>query len=110
MDLEQIVYNLVLHGGNARGEAYEALDAAEEGDFEKAAQVLDKALAHDEPAPPAHRFQALVLRAAMAVSQDNKPLARTLLTEARQLQLADNEQATLTAEFLRADDLEKMLD
>ena len=80
-----------------------------EGNFESAAQMLDKALAHDEPAPPTHRVQALVLRAALAVSLDDKPLARTLLTEARQIQLNDDEQAGLTAEFQRADDLEQML-
>lgn len=43
MDLEQIIFNLVLHGGNARGEAYEALDAAEKGDFEAAEKHLEKA-------------------------------------------------------------------
>ena len=52
------------------------------GDFEAAAQMLDKALAQDEPAPPAHRFQALVLRASLAISLDDQPLARTLLSQA----------------------------
>ena len=80
-----------------------------EGDFEKAAQMLDKALAHDELSPSVHRVQALILRAALAISLDDKPLARTLLTEARQIQLNDDEQAVLMTEFQRADDLEMML-
>ena len=80
------------------------------GDFESAAQMLDKALAHNEPASAMHRVQALVLRAAIAVSLDDKSLARSLLTEARQIQLNDDEQAVLAAEFQRADDLEQMLD
>lgn len=81
-----------------------------EGDFESAAKMLDKALAQDEPAPPVHRFQALVLRAALAISLNDKPLAKTTLTAARQIQLNADESAALTAEFLRVDDLERMLD
>jgi hypothetical protein len=80
-----------------------------EGDFESAANMLDKALAHDETAPPVHRVQALILRAALAVSLDDKPLARTLLAAARQIQLNDEEQAALKAELERANDLEQML-
>lgn len=78
-------------------------------DYEKAAQMLDKALAEDEPASPIDRVQALVLRAAVAVSMDDKPLARTLLTQAREIPLTDDQRATLTADFQRADDLERML-
>lgn len=59
MDLEQIVYNLVLHGGNARGEAYEALDAAEEGDFEKAKKHLQKA---DEEFYAGHDYQNMLVQ------------------------------------------------
>src|SRR5262245_22858811 len=80
-----------------------------EGDFESAAQLLDKALAHDETTPPMHRFQALVLRAALAISLGDKALATILLTQVRQIQLNDDEQAVLTAELQRADDLEQML-
>ena len=36
------------------------------GDFAGAAKMMDKALADEQPAPPAHRFQALVLRAGLA--------------------------------------------
>ena len=81
-----------------------------EGDFEAAAQMLDKALAHHEPAPPVHRLQALVLRAALAVSLDDQSLARKLLSEMRQIQLRDDERTTLTDELQRADDLEQMLE
>lgn len=59
MDLEQIVYNLVLHGGNARGEAYEALDAAEEGDFDKAEKHLQKA---DEEFYAGHEYQNMLVQ------------------------------------------------
>lgn len=59
MDLEQIIYNLVLHGGNARGEAYEALDAAEEGDFEKAEKKLEKA---DDEFYAGHEYQNMLVQ------------------------------------------------
>ncbi|RFA32205.1 PTS lactose/cellobiose transporter subunit IIA, partial [Virgibacillus dokdonensis] len=36
MNGEEIMMQLILHGGNARGAAYEALDAAEEYDFTEA--------------------------------------------------------------------------
>jgi len=57
VDLEQIVYNLVLHGGNARAEAYEALDAAENGDFEAAQMHLDKA---DDEFYAGHEYQNML--------------------------------------------------
>jgi catechol 2,3-dioxygenase-like lactoylglutathione lyase family enzyme len=80
-----------------------------EGDFAKAAQLLDKALAQDEPAPVVHRVQALVLRASLAISLDDKPLAQKLLADVRQLPLEDKDRAALTAELQRADDLEQLL-
>ncbi|AFM41460.1 phosphotransferase system cellobiose-specific component IIA [Desulfosporosinus acidiphilus SJ4] len=54
LDLEQIILNLVLHGGNARGKAYEALDAAEEGNFEQAEKNLEEA---DQEFYEGHKYQ-----------------------------------------------------
>lgn len=84
------------------------------GDFEAAAQALDKALldttqADDAPVPPVHRVQALVLRASLAVSLNDRALAETLLSDARQIPLEAQEREALAAELLRADDLWKML-
>lgn len=79
------------------------------GDFAKAAQLLDKALAQDEPVPLAHRVQALVLRAGLAVSMDDKSLASKLLDEVRALPLQDDERAELADVLQRANDLEQML-
>lgn len=81
-----------------------------EGDFAAAARMLDNALAQPDPVPPAHRVQALVLRAALAFSLDDRELARTCLLEARSIPLAPHERDALAAEWQRADDLEKMLD
>jgi hypothetical protein len=81
-----------------------------EGDFAKAAQMMDKALAQKEPVPPVHLVQALVLRAGLAISLDDKALARTFLTQVRQIELEAHERDALTAELQRADDLEKLID
>lgn len=59
LDLEKIVLNLILHGGNARGKAYEAIDAAEEGDFELAEKNLEEA---DEEFYEGHVYQNLLIQ------------------------------------------------
>ncbi|WP_077614093.1 PTS lactose/cellobiose transporter subunit IIA [Caenibacillus caldisaponilyticus] len=56
---EETIFQLILHGGNARGEAYEALDAAEEFDFEKAEQHLKEA---EKEFSEAHKAQTEVIR------------------------------------------------
>src|SRR5699024_425398 len=43
MNYEEIMTQLILHGGNARGAAYEALDEAEEYNFEKAEKLMEEA-------------------------------------------------------------------
>ncbi|SDJ08989.1 PTS lactose/cellobiose transporter subunit IIA [Natribacillus halophilus] len=45
---------LILHGGNARGAAYEALDAAEEEDFEGAEAKLEEA---EQEFVAGHKYQ-----------------------------------------------------
>src|SRR5699024_11297046 len=50
---------LILHGGNARGAAYEALDEAEEYNFEKAEELLEEA--HEEFVQ-AHKYQTQVVQ------------------------------------------------
>ena len=54
MDLEKAIYHLVLYGGNARGIAYGALDAAEEFQFEKAEELLQQA---EEELMKGHKWQ-----------------------------------------------------
>ena len=79
------------------------------GDFEAATKMLDNALAQIEAAPVAHRVQALVLRASLAVSLDDHESAKHLLKEVRQMPLADDERALLAEAFEKTSDLEKMI-
>lgn len=43
MDLEQIVFTIISHAGNARSNSFEALKHAREGNFEEAEKWLNKA-------------------------------------------------------------------
>ena len=52
---EEVIFTIILHAGNARAEAYEALRAAQAGDFAKAAEHLRQA---EEEVSAAHRVQA----------------------------------------------------
>lgn len=61
-NLEQIIFSLVLHGGNARAKAYKALDAAEDGDFELAEKCLEEA---DEEFYEGHDYQNLLIQGQM---------------------------------------------
>lgn len=56
---EEAVFKLILHGGNARGEAYEALDAAEDFNFEEAQKHLDAA---EDEFLKGHKWQTETIR------------------------------------------------
>lgn len=58
MNTEEISFELILHGGNARAFSYEALKAAREGDFELARKKLHQA---DEELKAAHEIQSTIL-------------------------------------------------
>lgn len=64
MDLEKNIYNLVLHGGNARGEAYEAIDAAAEFDFARAEDHLQQA---EKELEHGHKWQTELVQTAEEV-------------------------------------------
>jgi PTS system cellobiose-specific IIA component len=53
--MEEVIFEIILHAGNARAEAYDALRAAQAGDFVKAAEHLQLA---EEEVAAAHRAQA----------------------------------------------------
>lgn len=56
---ETIIFEIILHAGNARAEAYDALRAARAGDFAKARQHLAAAEAE---AGIAHKAQAGIIQ------------------------------------------------
>jgi PTS system cellobiose-specific IIA component len=56
---EEIVFEIILHAGNARAEAYDALRAAQAGDFDGAREYLKRA---EEELGIAHRVQADIIQ------------------------------------------------
>jgi PTS system cellobiose-specific IIA component len=57
--METIIFEIILHAGNARAEAYAALRAAQDGDFAAAEEHLKLA---DEEIGIAHRTQADIIQ------------------------------------------------
>lgn len=60
MNQEEQAFKLILHGGNARGEAYEAIDLAEEFKFEEAEEKIKAAEAEMKEG---HQYQTEAVRA-----------------------------------------------
>lgn len=58
--LEAEIFEIISHGGDARGYAYEALKTAREGDFEKADELLEKS---QEELDIAHNTQTKLIQA-----------------------------------------------
>ncbi|MFH0800871.1 MAG: PTS lactose/cellobiose transporter subunit IIA [bacterium] len=59
MNTEEIAFELILYGGNARAFSYEALRAAREGDFELAREKFQQA---GEELKAAHEIQSTLLQ------------------------------------------------
>ncbi|MEH7505214.1 PTS lactose/cellobiose transporter subunit IIA [Neobacillus drentensis] len=58
-NLEAIIFQIILHGGNGRSAAMEALQAAKQGDFEGARQKLKEA---DNAMNEAHHIQTSLIQ------------------------------------------------
>jgi cellobiose PTS system EIIA component len=56
---EQVIFEIIIHAGNARAEAYEALRAAEKGDFERSKEHMKNS--EDEIAI-AHKTQTDIIQ------------------------------------------------
>ena len=53
-EMEMIIFEIISNGGTAKGLSYEAIASAEEGNFEKADELLKEA---DEYLVKAHQIQ-----------------------------------------------------
>ena len=93
----------------ARATHAATLLADSKGDYRAAANMLDAALAHQEPAPITHRMRALIFRAGLAITIGDQQLARTLLAEVRQTPLQADDRDALLPDLQRADDLDHLL-
>jgi catechol 2,3-dioxygenase-like lactoylglutathione lyase family enzyme len=74
-----------------------------------AAQVLDKALAHQEAGDPIDRTRALTARAELAVAMGDAERVGAIRLELRAVALSDEDRARFRHELQAADDLERWL-
>lgn len=72
--MEDIIFSIISYGGDAKALAYEAIEASDEGDFEKAQTLLEEA---DASLMVAHNTQTELLTA--EVNGDNKEVSLLLV-------------------------------
>lgn len=72
MNNEMEIFEIISHGGNARGLAYEALSAAEEFQFDKADELLKQA---EEELAQAHKTQTKLIQSEL----NGQPVEKSLL-------------------------------
>lgn len=58
-DMELVIFDIINYGGTAKGLAYEALEAAEAGNYEEAQALLKEA---DENLVHAHKVQTKIIQ------------------------------------------------
>lgn len=63
LDMEVIIFEIINHGGTAKGLAYEALAAAEKGNYEESDRLLKEA---DKELLEAHHIQTSIIQAEAA--------------------------------------------
>ncbi|SCZ01960.1 PTS lactose/cellobiose transporter subunit IIA [Alkaliphilus peptidifermentans] len=59
MENEQIIFEIILHAGNARAEAYEALKSAQNNEFDKSIEFIKNA---DNEIKIAHKSQTNMIQ------------------------------------------------
>jgi len=77
MSVEEISFQIILYGGNARGSAMEAIQHAKKGEFDVAEQKLQEA---NEEISKAHRYQTDLIQ---GESRGEKTEIRLLLIHAQ---------------------------
>ncbi|GAA1527067.1 hypothetical protein GCM10009678_05780 [Actinomadura kijaniata] len=85
--------------------AMQMLDSKE--DLRSATTILDRLLDSDHPMTAPERLKALVMRADLAIRDDDAARARALLDEARALPLTDGDRAEAGDLFRRMEDLDE---
>jgi hypothetical protein len=77
--------------------------------YEAAARILENALSENMSGSTTVRFQALLLRADLAISLNDLGEARGILAEAGQVPLSPQDRESLASDLRRFDDLEVFL-
>lgn len=106
MDYEQIITRLILHGGNARGAAYEALDEAEQYNFDKAEELLKEA---DNEFLEGHQYQTRLIQ-----NQDENAVPSFIMIHAQDHVMTAQAEIQLIKRFIaqlkKTEQLEKRIE
>jgi catechol 2,3-dioxygenase-like lactoylglutathione lyase family enzyme len=98
------------HAGRLERSLEAAVTLADsKGDTEAAEKVLDSAMAADQDAPASVLVRARILRADLAYRAGRESEAAAWLSEARAVEITDEERAALADDLRRAADLESVL-
>lgn len=93
--MEQIIFEIISFGGNAKGLSYEAIAASEKGDFEKATELLKEA---DENLVQAHQIQTNLIQ---AEARGEKHEVSVLFVHAQDHLMTAMEVRTLADNFIK---------
>lgn len=94
-EMEMIIFEIISNGGNAKGLAYAAIEAAEKGDFDQADELLKEA---DESLVAAHKIQTELIQAE-AAGQHHE--VTVLFVHAQDHLMGAMEVRTLAENFIR---------
>jgi cellobiose PTS system EIIA component len=67
LNMEEVIFGIINYGGNAKGLAYEALEAAENGDFDTSDRLMKEA---DRELLEAHHIQTDLIQKEAAGEQN----------------------------------------
>ncbi|MFO1442090.1 PTS lactose/cellobiose transporter subunit IIA [Bacillus sp. Bva_UNVM-123] len=93
-NLEQIIFHMILHGGNGRSSAMEAIAAAREANFVKAKEKLQESA---EAIVEAHKVQTALIQAEL---QEEKAMISLLMVHAQDHLMNAMTIKDLAAEFV----------
>ncbi|MBO1265222.1 PTS lactose/cellobiose transporter subunit IIA [Proteiniclasticum sp. SCR006] len=94
-EMEMIIFNIINYAGTAKGLAYEALNEAEKGNFDKIPELMKEA---DQNLLEAHKVQTSIIQ---AEARGEKPEVSVLFVHAQDQLMTAMESKTLIESLIR---------
>lgn len=93
--MEMIIFNIINYAGTAKGLAYEALNEAEKGNYDKIPELMKEA---DQNLLEAHKVQTSIIQ---AEARGEKPEVSVLFVHAQDQLMTAMESKTLIESLIR---------
>ena len=94
-EMEMIIFNIINYAGTAKGLAYEALNEAEKGNYDKIPELMKEA---DQNLLEAHKVQTSIIQ---AEARGEKPEVSVLFVHAQDQLMTAMESKTLIESLIR---------